>query len=1233
MSGLLPSLDAVRAEQARRSLADFIRYGWQVVEPGTPLAWNWHIDAIALHCQATLEGWRAKQLDASFIQPIQNLLINVPPGTAKPCFNRGMIIEKTRGLIELGDVRVGDHVVTHRGRYRRVVAVHQQGLLPLYEIRTRRGRVVKVAADHPLLTARGWVAAQHLATSDVLAEVHPAEPSGSPTISQAESRLLGYIVGDGCVSQTQAATFTNQDEECVRDFIACAESLNFSTRVKKRPGKSATTNIVALLDAAERKGRPRVACGPVRAWVRRHDLEKKTSYTKRVPRSVFEGDDEIVCEFLAAYWACDGSISDRRDVPRSGRSNQTVQSVRINAVTVSEGLARDLQALLNRLGLSFTVRRKESNFVSARQGQTYVSWSVSAESQDVAAKFLSLIQSRMRHRKKSLAPQLKRTDFDVVLNPDRITSIEQVGQGECSCLTVEEDASFSYEGVAVHNSRIISVFMPAWMWTRWPSWKVIYLSANPRVALRDSMLCRELIESEWYRAWFKPGWVLAPDQNAKGLYHNSAGGYRQALGFTSKLTGARADCLAGWTKVATERGEIPIAELVGMTRLPRVWSFNHETGELELKKVVATSRIPQRQTVSIRTRSGHMLECTHDHRIFADGSYTKAENVAGLRVSVMRRANVVALEAGDSLFGVRSGDAGLPLREVVYQSWGGSGQEPQRTPSTHVMFGGLRLPPADGIRTGNQQTSSDARADALRNLWEDFPHFGQAWADDLFSRVSGETPPLAPPLSRPPVRAVRRADGSTFHPAGLLWPDLCESSAQPTHDGARELTFQGELFTRRVVLPMTAIDPRAGRLPVRDVRNLEAAAARSSGSPYRSQSSEQYTGKPHHALRFLSLQAPQVAQDTVSTVAHSGTPAHAVYDIQVEDNHNFFANGILVHNCLVVDDPHDAQEVNSEALRHNVTERWDAAISNRVNDLRSSIRIGIMQRLHDQDWSGHVLAQGGWEHLCIPMEFDPETARTTCLGWRDPRTERGELLFPERFPAEIVAAERKRLGAYGYAGQHQQRPALAEGGMLKRHWWRYWIPAGAKLPLVVVRLSANSLCECPQVELPGVFEQLIQSWDMAFKDTKDSAYVVGQVWGKQKADRFLLDQKRDKMNFPVTVQAVRDLTTKWPPAYTKLVEDKANGPAVMQTLQHEIAGLTPVEPEGGKEARVNAVSPQIESGNVYLPHPALYDWVDGFVGECAAFPNGAYADQVDAMSQALLRLQAGGAWRLTPFRV
>src|SRR6266404_5616260 len=159
-----------------------------------------------------------------------------------------------------------------------------------------------------------------------------------------------------------------------------------------------------------------------------------------------------------------------------------------------------------------------------------------------------------------------------------------------------------------------------------------------------------------------------------------------------------------------------------------------------------------------------------------------------------------------------------------------------------------------------------------------------------------------------------------------------------------------------------------------------------------------------------------------------------------------------------------------------------------------------------------------------------------------------------------------------------------------------------------------------------MMDEVLISVDAAFKAAADSDYVVMQVWGKRGADFFLLDQVRDRMDFPTTCRALETLSAKWPMATAKLIEDKANGPALIAQLKSKIPGLIAVEPRGSKEARAAAVSPAIESGNVHLPSPEHAPWVHDFIEECAAFPKGANDDQVDAMTQALDRFLAGSLW-------
>jgi predicted phage terminase large subunit-like protein len=326
-------------------------------------------------------------------------------------------------------------------------------------------------------------------------------------------------------------------------------------------------------------------------------------------------------------------------------------------------------------------------------------------------------------------------------------------------------------------------------------------------------------------------------------------------------------------------------------------------------------------------------------------------------------------------------------------------------------------------------------------------------------------------------------------------------------------------------------------------------------------------------------------------------------------------------DCLVVDDPLNAKKQHSEPALSEVIFWFDQVMSSRLNDPLTGAIVIITQRLSERDLAGHVVERGGYVHLNLPSEFEPERRSITpILGWQDPRSADGELLFPQLFPQEVIDQAKVSLGSQGFAAQHQQRPAPAEGNIFKRHWWCFWVPKGSNLPALRFRDDQGQEHESVTVILPDEVDEIVQSWDCSFKEMVSADYVAGGVWGRLGGDVYLLDQRHARLNFPDTLAAVRMMSRKWPGASAKLIEDKANGTAVIQTLCHELGGIIPVQPLGGKVARAYAVTPRIEAGNVYLPHPAFAPWVSDYIEEHAAFPNGRYDDWVDMTTQALARL-------------
>lgn len=306
---------------------------------------------------------------------------------------------------------------------------------------------------------------------------------------------------------------------------------------------------------------------------------------------------------------------------------------------------------------------------------------------------------------------------------------------------------------------------------------------------------------------------------------------------------------------------------------------------------------------------------------------------------------------------------------------------------------------------------------------------------------------------------------------------------------------------------------------------------------------------------------------------------------------------------IIIDDPINVKDAYSETALKTAEYVLTKALPTRLNDQRTGWIVMIMQRVSENDPTGVFLRLGGWEHLRLPSEFEPAHASSTSIGWRDPRTADGELLFPEMFPAPVLQELRTTLGSRDFAGQHQQRPAPAEGNLYKRDWFTRRFRA-----------------------VPPDLDEIAQSWDFTFGSRSDAAsYVVGAVWGRKGADRYRLDEVRGRWSYPQMRQAMRDLSAKWPMSAMKLVEKKANGAAIIDELQSEIGGIVPVEPDGSKYARAAAVSPIVEAGNVLLPEYAA--WTQDFIDEVCAFPDGAADDRVDEMSQMLQRWRSGAfAW-------
>ena len=296
---------------------------------------------------------------------------------------------------------------------------------------------------------------------------------------------------------------------------------------------------------------------------------------------------------------------------------------------------------------------------------------------------------------------------------------------------------------------------------------------------------------------------------------------------------------------------------------------------------------------------------------------------------------------------------------------------------------------------------------------------------------------------------------------------------------------------------------------------------------------------------------------------------------------------------IIIDDPiKNREEANSLTYRNKL---WDWYASTLYTRLEKGAAVLVtLTRWHEDDLAGRLI-----QAAKMPDGDDWVTISLPAIREDGPcnydRREMGEPLWGDKYDSDRLSNIRATIGGYEWNALYQQRPAPQEGAMFKREWWQRW------------------------KDMPGDLFDFLQSWDCTFKDKATSDFVVGQVWARSRknpANRYLLDQVRARMTFTETVQAIRELSEKWPKTTRKLIEDKANGTAVIDVLKKEIPGLVPVEPRGGKVVRAHAVTAVVEAGNVFIPVAREAPWVDDFVEELASFPSGTHDDQVDAMSQA-----------------
>ena len=503
------TLRAISKSECEEDLAAFVQQSWHIIEPSQPFVHGWHIDFLCAHLEAITDGIELDDGSA-----YNRLLINVPPG---PGWVENLVMTDN-GRVRLGDIRPGDMVLTHKGRFRNVSACYSKGMLDTLVVKTRSGREMVLTPDHNVLTPNGWVEARHLAVGSTLAVVTPETGLANDLVSPEEARLLGYLIGDGSITQA-TVSFTNHDADTVEDFERCATTVGFATKRGDR-------------------GVVRVHGGiKVHEWLEGYGLFRASSYDKHIPAAILKSSNRIIQNFIGAYWSCDGMFDVRPTVARGS-------SYRASATTVSKRLADDLLHALTRIGIRSVLRPKARKLDTAAQpGGVYRSYNIEVYAEEDTARFIDM--PGLSIRKNALARMCAKRRFDSILMEDTVIKIIPGGERECMCVSVDEDHSLSWSDIAVHNtmkSLLVGVFWPSWEWgpKKMAHMRYVCASHSLDLAIRDGLRMRRLITSEWYQKRWGDRVQITSDQNQKTKFENTATGFRQAAAAGS-ITGSRGD--------------------------------------------------------------------------------------------------------------------------------------------------------------------------------------------------------------------------------------------------------------------------------------------------------------------------------------------------------------------------------------------------------------------------------------------------------------------------------------------------------------------------------------------------------------------------------------------------------------------------------------------------------------------------------------------------------------------
>ena len=725
------------------------------------------------------------------------------------------------------------------------------------------------------------------------------------------------------------------------------------------------------------------------------------------------------------------------------------------------------------------------------------------------------------------------------------------------------------------KSEIASRNFPAWHMGQYPDHEIISCSYNVSLAMGFSRKVKQIIEDPSYTQVFPNARLDPKNQSTEEWALEGARGGYVAAGIGGPITGKGAHCLSGETIISTVAGDSTLEHLYLLKSIPDV---NTPFGP---RRVMAATRDESEDVYRLTFASGAVLTATGKHPIFDVASgyrsvediYGAAQNDGGVDVHVLREA-VRAAE-------VRSPEVGtVGVDRVLLQQ--------------NVQPGAPRGEERQEVRRLYETSGSDHAVTELEILLPGLSERG------IYETLGADLP------------TMRRGVSAEAFKAGLLRQELRQYGAQDTDDWSGELPLQGRQFLRILIQP----DEAAGAGEGRGLRGMRDGAGSGLPSPERG-CEGQHSAEPDNDVPPTSRHSSQVQYDTLRLVERLSGERHSVYDLQVEDAGCFFAGGILVGNCLIIDDPvKNAEEADSADQREKVKEWYNSTAYTR---LAPGGGVLIIQTWwHDDDlagWLQTMMKEGHDDEHVDQFQVIKYPAIAEHDEWLDPETDlivdekpdhpdarllrhKGEPLHEARYDLDkLLRIKAQNKGGRWWSALYQQNPVPDDGAyFLKEHFRRGQVPQKEKCNVYI-------------------------AWDFAISEKKQSDYTVGTV-GLQDDDDVLhvADQVRFKSGDAFfIVEAILNLSERWySPNLLMGFEDGQIWRAIEALLKKRMKerriypSIVVLKPITDKMARARPLQGRMQQGMVSFSMHG--EWYDSCRMEMLRFPAGVHDDQVDSLA-------------------